>query len=322
MITVEGLLFAALGFLIAGIAVVVLAPLYWARAVRLTTADLKSRMPISENQIAADRGLLKAEHAITVNRLENQLAELTTTSSAARVEINRRDAEIAALRARLTDRDADFAANESARRVLERTVMDRVPDVERHLRDARASLIERDEELDQLRTQATKAFRALDEAMQINEQQRQDIARLKDQIDARQAADQAEAERQRQDADGNGESASRVAAAASELTALRTKARSQAALITRLQRMLGDGADRRLVADGASAGGTTGDTVSSAEPRELLDSDARVLALEADLSRAEGRIDDRDRTIAALKQDLADYEARADAAMADRESSR
>ncbi|MEO0729926.1 MAG: hypothetical protein AAFY64_06065 [Pseudomonadota bacterium] len=113
-----------------------------------------------------------------------------------------------------------------------------------------------------------------------------------------------------------------MAAAATELTALRTKARSQAALITRLQRMLGDGADRRLVADGASAGGTTGDTVSSAEPRELLDSDARVLALEADLSRAEGRIDDRDRTIAALKQDLADYEARADAAMADRESSR
>ncbi|MEO1693937.1 MAG: hypothetical protein AAFR55_01720 [Pseudomonadota bacterium] len=312
MITVEGLLFAALGFLVAGVVTVLMAPLYWNRAVRLTTADLKSRMPLTENQIAADRGLLKAEHAITVNKLENQLATLTTTWSSARVEVNRRDARIAALESLVAEREAELATNENARRVLERTIMDRVPDVERHLRDARESLVERDDELDALRHQATKAFRALDEAMQINEQQREDITRLREQIETRREADEAEAARLAHLADRAPDEAGHVAAL--ELSELRQKNRSQAALISRLQRMLGDGA--RGVGADASAGSAASARGQEAVTSETPDSDETLLKLEADVARMAGQIEDRDREIRALKADVAAYEASADAAMA------
>ncbi|MEL6622360.1 MAG: hypothetical protein AAFQ11_05755 [Pseudomonadota bacterium] len=310
MVTVEALLFAALGFLVAGLLTVLFAPLYWSRAVRLTTDDIKSKMPLTENQIAADRGLLQAEHAVAVNALEGRLAALANKSASARVEINRRDARIADLEQRLKANAADLAANENARRVLERTIMDRVPDVERHLRDAREQLLARDDELNQLRTQAQKTFRALDEAMQISEQQRDDIVRLKDQLASEKAA--------RTASETKGPAEGRSAEA--EVVELRAKLRTQSELVARLQRLLGSGVrpGDAVIADAAPGSSQTpseNDEArqgSAAKDGNAAFADPVRLSLEAELQAAKGRIDDRDREIRAIKADLAALEDQAD----------
>ncbi|MEO0800525.1 MAG: hypothetical protein AAFY53_15140 [Pseudomonadota bacterium] len=310
MVTVEALLFAALGFLVAGLLTVLFAPLYWSRAVRLTTDDIKSKMPLTENQIAADRGLLQAEHAVAVNALEGRLTALANKSASARVEINRRDARIADLEQRLKANAADLAANENARRVLERTIMDRVPDVERHLRDAREQLLARDDELNQLRTQAQKTFRALDEAMQISEQQRDDIVRLKDQLASEKAA--------RTASETKGPAEGRSAEA--EVVELRAKLRTQSELVARLQRLLGSGVrpGDAVIADAAPGSSQTPSENDEARPGSAAKdgnaafADPVRLSLEAELQAAKGRIDDRDREIRAIKADLAALEDQAD----------
>lgn len=299
MLTIESVLFAALGFFAAGVLVIVLAPLFWARAVRLTTRDLKSRMAITESEIEADRGLMRAEHAVVVHSLESRLSTLRNSADAARVEINRRDAQIAALKRDLQARDDALMANENARRVLERTIVDRVPDVERHLREARAALSVRDEELDRLKSQVEKTFRALDEAMAINDQQRAEITRQRARIkeledDIRDISAPATSE---------GDTANSIVALRAELSALRARARDQSELIARLQKALGDGdraalvltpEDDRDLALPGSAG-----TASASGRADLADtSDAKRRA-------SEGRLEDRDRQIRVLEAEVA-----------------
>ena len=64
------ILLILLGFFIAGFLALALAPLVWRRAVRLTTKRIEASMPLSTNELEAEKDRLRASHAMAARRLE------------------------------------------------------------------------------------------------------------------------------------------------------------------------------------------------------------------------------------------------------------
>jgi hypothetical protein len=229
VITIEMVMLAALGFLTAALLALFIAPLYRRRVARLTTEMLKRSMPLTEAEIRADKDRLRAEFAIRIHKLETKVEEATEASARQMVELNRRDAAISDLEGEVSHQRSFLEEHENARRVLEQTIMDRLPKVEHRLAEARKLLFQRDREIVSLTQSSEKQSRALEEATQINTQQTDEVHRLKAALNTRAA-------RNREgfgDARYDGEVALRT-----EIEALRAKTRDQTALIARLQALV------------------------------------------------------------------------------------
>ena len=229
MISIEMVMLAGLGFLTAALLTVFLSPLYRRRVARLTTEFLKRSMPLTEAEIRADKDRLRAEYAIRIHKLEMTVEEAAEAAARQMVELNRRDAAITGLETEVSGQRTSLEEHENARRVLEQTIMDRLPKVEHRLAEARKLLFQRDREIVSLSQGSDKQARALEEATQINTQQTDEMHRLKAALNTRAA-------RSREglnDPRFEGEVALRT-----EIEALRSKTRNQAAQIARLEAML------------------------------------------------------------------------------------
>src|SRR5262245_49542726 len=132
-----------LGFLLAALLTVFLSPLYRRRVSRLTTEAIKRSMPLTEAEIRADKDQLRAEYAIRIHKLEMKVEEAAEVSARQMVELNRRDAVISGLETEVSHQRTVLEEHENARRVLEQTIMDRLPKVEHRLAEARKLLFQR-----------------------------------------------------------------------------------------------------------------------------------------------------------------------------------
>ena len=94
----------ALGFLAATLLALIIAPAFWSRAVRLTTQRIKDTLPISEQEIRADKDRLRAEYAIRVHKLEMRVEQASLQKARQLIEINRRDGTVRQWRNRRTVR--------------------------------------------------------------------------------------------------------------------------------------------------------------------------------------------------------------------------
>ncbi|MDX2257333.1 MAG: hypothetical protein NW205_00300 [Hyphomicrobiaceae bacterium] len=288
MLTIQSAMLVVLGVLIACLAGLLIVPAYYRRTVRLTTERLKRAMPLTEAEIRADKDRIRAEYALAIHDLNRNLEHVTLTSARQRVEINRRDAAISALEGEVARMGTALEEHENARRVLEQTIMDRLPRVEHRLSEARKLLTQRDREITRLSETAERQGRALDEATQINTQSRDDIMRLN-------AALATRAARNRDglgDARVDGEIALR-----SEIEALRARTREQAALIARLQGLMartGGAVGAGFAASGQASSGT-GDAApafSGANGSEPIvpRSEEEIARLRRDLAEAEAAL--------------------------------
>lgn len=93
----ESLLLVCLGFLAASLIALMLAPVQWRRAVRLTEMRIRSKTPLSMADIQADKDRLRAEFAIATRRLEMKLEELREKSAAQLAEIARLSEQVRSL---------------------------------------------------------------------------------------------------------------------------------------------------------------------------------------------------------------------------------
>jgi len=144
-------------------------------------------MPLTEAEIRADKDRLRAEYAMQIHRLQMKVDEAAESSARQMIEINRRDASITDLEEELSRQSGALEEHENARRVLEQTIMDRLPKVEHRLAEARKLLFQRDREIVTLSQASEKQNRALEEAGQINTQQTDEIHRLKAALNTRAA---------------------------------------------------------------------------------------------------------------------------------------
>lgn len=129
---IQSILFFSLGFLTAGFLALMVAPAIWRRAVSLTRRRLEASLPLSVNEIQADKDRLRAEFAMSTRRLEMSIKSFRDKASAQIIEINRNREELRRL------------ADERAQR--DKTITE----LEARANDLRAELKNREEQLQRL----------------------------------------------------------------------------------------------------------------------------------------------------------------------------
>ena len=307
MFTLQSLMLVALGILLASLVVIGVLPAYRRRIQRLTSDQIRGSIPLTEAEIRADKDKLRAQYAIRVHKLEAQGEQYKLFAARQRIEMNRRDASITELRDEHERLKAAIEENVNARRVLEHTVTDRLPRLEQQLESARALILERDQEMAILKLETTRNVRALDDAMQMSAQQRNELERI--------TASMASRVPQPREGFGDPKFEGEIAVR-SEIEALRAKTREQAQLIVRLQ--------SHAAGEGAPASGGDVERLK----RELTEAELALrsardsaqggsydrAAAEAQAKALNARIDEQAADIARLNAALATYEGTSEAA--------
>ena len=159
MISIQTALLVGLGFLIASLLVVLLTPAYRSRTVRLTAERIRASLPVTEQELKADKDRIRAENAMRVHRLEQQLDQFKFGSARQLVEVSRRDGTINTLTGQIEQLKTEFDAAQNARNVLEQTIADRLPRVEQRLIEAKKLLFQRDRDIAALNDDDRKSTR-------------------------------------------------------------------------------------------------------------------------------------------------------------------
>lgn len=273
MITIHSAMLVLLGFFVAALAGFLFAPMYRRRAARLATDELKRAMPLTIAEIKADKDRLRAEFAITIHKLESKIEQAGLSSARQLVEINRRDAAISALEGEVARMRTFLDEHENARRVLEQTITESLPKVEKRLAEAKKVLSQRDKEIFELSRTSNKNAVALEEALQINAQQRDEIHKLNATLTMHAARNRETVRDPRFETE---------VALRSEIEALRARTKDQSVLIGRLQGVLtksGVSADR--IPTAVHAGSGAGPNGAAGKPEE------EIQRLTNDLAEAE-----------------------------------
>ena len=105
----------ALGFLVAGLAALAFAPAFWRRADRLTRRRLEMQIPLSVQEILAERDQLRAEFAVERCRLDQRAEQLIARHAADLASLGRQASEISNLNAQLAASVATMRETDRAR---------------------------------------------------------------------------------------------------------------------------------------------------------------------------------------------------------------
>jgi len=173
------IMLVALGFLIATLLALLVAPLFWRRAERLTTRRLEQSMPMSIAETEADRDQLRASYAIVIRRLEAALSQEKMRCARQLVQISRLQMEIANLNDQTAQLRGQLEAEHNAASVLRRTIATRVPELNRAASDAKQLVHIRDREIDSIVNRLRHREEALAIAQRTTEMQQAEIARLR-----------------------------------------------------------------------------------------------------------------------------------------------
>lgn len=287
MITLYAAMLVTLGFLIAALIMVVLLPAYRRRIERFTTEVLKRTLPLTEEEIRADKDRMRADFAMETHRLETKVEEAGLSAARQTVEINRRDAKIQELTQEIADHKMGADEHENARRVLEQAILDRLPKVEQRLAETRKLLAMRDREIRSLLATSAKQAAALEQASQINAQREKELAKLQTTLNTRAARHRFSRTDERDDGS---------VALKAELESLRAQNREQGDLIAKLQS-----------SDGKTK---SGEDERAAEIKRLTLALAKA---EADLSAIQASVGGDDAERMALEDRVADLQAASDA---------
>jgi predicted nucleic acid-binding Zn-ribbon protein len=172
-------MYVALGFLLASLLALMVAPAFWKRAVRLTRRRVEMTMPMSAADIQADKDQLRAEFAIELRRVEVALEKAKDKAARELVEANKRRVEISEINTELEGIKGRLNEKENANRVLEQTIRRRLPELEGRLKAAKEAMAELEAANAELRNTAGAQAEALKLARSTLSSQRGDIDQLR-----------------------------------------------------------------------------------------------------------------------------------------------
>ena len=124
---VQSAMLVALGFLLATLISLLLAPVVWKRAARLATDRLKASLPISLTDFHAEKDQLRADHAIQVRGLEMLLEQAKERTAKQMVELGRQRSEIMTLTGQIRELRSALSERKSLIAVMEQTLNANVP---------------------------------------------------------------------------------------------------------------------------------------------------------------------------------------------------
>ncbi len=101
-------MFFLAGLLVAGLAGLLVVPAFVRRALRLSAARARMLAPLSAKEAAAERDMLRAEHAVAQSRLERRIAALQDAVARRRAELGRQAATLVAAESAATDQRSEI----------------------------------------------------------------------------------------------------------------------------------------------------------------------------------------------------------------------
>ncbi len=176
---IQSIMLVALGFLLASLVALVFARATWKRAVRLTTERIKASMPLSEQEINAEKDQLRAEYAIQIRQFELQLEKATQKTANQFIQINKREAEINDLKMKVEEVTRQLSEQKNANLVYKQTIVNRLPKMEAQLNKAKEMLGERYQEITKLKTTIDMQKGKLGEAQAKDQVRAAELKRLK-----------------------------------------------------------------------------------------------------------------------------------------------
>lgn len=200
---IEQALVFVFGFLVAGLVWFLFLPAFWRRALRLSRARIEQVLPLSLNEIEAEKDRLRAEHGVAVARLEKAVEDANTRVARAREETGERikaeaalietleqerrrlaelQSELGARQVELQARDLQIEDGKETQRLAEASIAS--------LEAQRASLVEkldaavevaeaRRRQLDEARVLAERSREALDTETRRNAELRSELQTLR-----------------------------------------------------------------------------------------------------------------------------------------------
>jgi len=257
---IQSAMLVLLGFFVAALAVLLLAPAYRRRAERITTQNLKRTMPMTTAEIRADKDRIRAKSAMKIHRLHKRAEQSKLNEARQLIELNRRDARIYELEHNVDVFKGDLTETQNARRVMEQTINFRLPQIEARLLESKRLLSARDREMIHFVKSAQRHDEIIEDAKAFHDQQHHEIEKLQAALTLQQTRDRGRV----RDPGFGAELALR-----SEMEALRSRNRDQTALIERLQ--------TELVRFRSSDGLRPSDHSSGTEANDKNLDDAQVL---------------------------------------------
>ena len=185
---IQAIMLIALGFLIASLIGVLLAPSLWSRASRLSKKRLEATLPLTLAEIEANQDQLRATYAVRVRRLESSLASRKQKAANQLVDNSRLQMQIVALKDQITDLDLQLSERRNAATVLEQTITKRFPELDREITAVRAQLQERSYELQDLTSRLARREEELAATQEAAASYQEELQRLH-QVLERSAAD-------------------------------------------------------------------------------------------------------------------------------------
>jgi chromosome segregation ATPase len=150
---IQSILLFALGFLSAGFLALMIAPAVWRRAVTLTRRRIEASVPLTMNEIQADKDRLRAEFAMQARRLEMTVKELRDRTTSQLVETNRNREDLKRLAAERDERSRAAGEMEVRTATIRGDLARReeeVASLAARLDEAQKALHERQREIDRL----------------------------------------------------------------------------------------------------------------------------------------------------------------------------
>jgi chromosome segregation ATPase len=147
---IEQIMYLAVGFLVAMLLALMIAPLVHSRAVRLTTRRLEAATPLSMAEIQADKDQLRAEFAMSARRLEMSVDQLKHKTTSQFAELGKKTDAINRLKLELGEKNAaifTLEAREKAVKEQLRATEEEFAAKTQALRGAETALIDKQAEL-------------------------------------------------------------------------------------------------------------------------------------------------------------------------------
>jgi hypothetical protein len=177
---IEPAMYCGIGFLVAGLLSLPLLGVAHRRAERLTKQRLNTLLPMSVKELEAEKDLLRAEFAVSSQRLAGTVDDLRAKTVAQQIEIGRHGGAVATLKSELGEKAKTVCVLEAREAALEQRL--RATEQEHSLKsinleDARRALLDKEAEVARLTAD-------LDTRAVIAERQNVELAKARANIEA------------------------------------------------------------------------------------------------------------------------------------------
>ncbi len=176
---IETVMLIVLGFTLASLIALLIAPALWRHAVKLTTSKIEATLPISVADINADKDLLRAEYAVEMRRLELELGKAKERAARHLMERNQHTVQIGTLETEIATLKNALAERTKASSVLEQAVQKRIPEIEAMQKQSLQLIAVRDHELAERANAFNNQTDSLELAQKIIHGQEQEINQLR-----------------------------------------------------------------------------------------------------------------------------------------------